>query len=348
LSTFKKGEPLEDKFWARAVAILATALVLQSSVAWASGKGKKEQAKELFQTAYAASEIEAEGSPAFHLKAQFTFYGADFQLTNGSYDELWMSSGRRRTLFSVPYGSDAIGIANGQRWQKSSLPYTTYLESLVNLAIGFDSTLKSGPPKKIKRIQNEASGTGYVTCIVPDKDYGVVSCFDLHSGRLDQQNYPEWNADYHFSNYEPWGGKWFPRKIEIDQEGSPLVRITVEEIAALGQLSPSAFDPLPGAEVGKIVTCPQYGSPAILVKSVPPEYPPDALRKGKTATVDFYADIGKQGQIRGLEVVRSASAEFDTAAIKSVNQWRYKPPVCNGVPFEVVMFIAVHFEIGLR
>lgn len=339
---------MEEKFWTRAIAILATTLVLQSSVVWASSKSKQEQAKALFQAAYAASGIEAEGSPAFHLKAQFTFYGANFQLTNGSYEELWMFSDRRRTLFSVPYGSDRIGIANGQRWQKSSLPYTTYLENLVNLAIGFDSTLKSGPPKKIRRIQNEASSAGYITCVVSDKDYGAMSCFDLHSGRLAQQNYPEWNADYHYSNYEPWGGKWFPRKIEIDQNGSPLVHITVEEIAPSGQLSPSAFDPPPGAEGGKIVTCPQYGSPPILVKSVPPVYPPDARKAAKTATVGLYADIGKQGQIRGLEVVHSGSPEFDAAAIKAVNQWRYKPPVCNGVPYEVVTPIAIHFQILLR
>ncbi len=339
---------MEDKSWTRTVAILAITLVLQSSIASAGGKRKEEQATALFQAAYAASGIEAKGRPPFQLKAQFTFYGANFQLSNGSYEELWVSSDRRRTLFSVPSGSDAIGTANGQRWQKSSLPYTTYLETLVNLAIGFGSTLKSGPPKKIKRIQNEASTTGYMACVVPDKDYGAMSCFGLHSGRLAQQSYPEWNADYHYSNYEAWGGKWFPRKIEIDQNGSPLVRITVEEIVPLGQLNPYAFDPLPGAEVGKIVTCPQYGSPPVLAKSVPPEYPPDALKAGKTATVGFYADIGKQGQIRGLEVVRSASTEFDAAAIKSVNQWRYKPPVCNGVPYEVVTPIAIRFQIQLR
>ena len=256
MSKLERGASLEDKSWTRTVAILAITLVMQSSIASAGGKRKQEQATALFQAAYAASGIEAKGSPPFHLKAQFKFYNSNFQLTNGSYEEIWMSSDRRRTLFSVPSGSDVIGISNGQRWQKSTLPYTTYLENLVNLAMGFGSTLESGPPGKIKRVKDETSGTRHLTCVIPDKSYDAVSCFDPHSGRLVQRNYPAWNADDQYFDFEPWGGKRFPRKIEIVQNGGPLVRITVEEIVPLGQLNPSTFDPLPGAEVGKVVTCP--------------------------------------------------------------------------------------------
>lgn len=343
---YRKGSPLKDKSGIRTVLILGMILILQSSIASASGKRKQAQAKAMFQAAYAASEIKTKGSPPFHLKAEFQFYDSKFQRAKGSYDELWISPDQYKTSFSVPSGSDVIGVSNGQRWQKDTLPYTIMLETLVESAMDPGAGLHSGPPHKIKGILDETSGSRHMTCVVPHrKNQADEYCFDPQNGRLVHRTELEWAVAYQYSDYEPWGDKWFPRKIVIEQNGTPLVQIDVKSLTPAGRLSSSTFAPPPGAEVEKQVSCPSLRS-VKLVKRVPPVYPESARRKEIEGVVRMYADIGKGGQIRGLKVIHTASPALDAAALQAVRQWHYQPATCKGVPFEVITTIDVRFQLN--
>ncbi len=131
-----KGNPLKEKSGIRTILILAVTLALQSSIASAGGKRKEAQAKAMFQAAYAASEIKTKGGPPFHLKAEFQFHDSKLQLAHGTYDEIWISPDQYKTAFSVPSGSDVIGVSNGQRWEKSTLRYKILLETIVDETTG--------------------------------------------------------------------------------------------------------------------------------------------------------------------------------------------------------------------
>lgn len=338
-----KGNLLNFKSGIRTILVLSIILILQSPSAWASNKRKRAEAKALFHAAYVASGIKAKGSPPFHLKARFKFYGNQFQVAHGTYGELWTSPDQHRISYSVPSASDVYGVSNGQTWRKANPPYTTFMERLVKDAMGWGVDLKIGRPDKIRRIQDEVSGTRHMTCVIPrHKKDSDTFCFDPKSGRLVQWTQPDWRATYQYSDYQPWGRKWVPRKIAIVQSGSPLVQITIKSVAPAGQLSASAFAPPFGADVEKQVTCQKLkgGEP---VSKVQPGYPQSAEQHGFTGTVILYGYIGKKGRVHGVRVVQSIAPLLDASAIRAIQKWRFKPIVCQGVPRGLARAFSVHF-----
>jgi len=76
-----------------------------------------------------------------------------------------------------------------------------------------------------------------------------------------------------------------------------------------------------------------------------PKYPKSSQNSGFEGGVDLYADVGKQGQIRGLEVIHSLSPELDASALQAVRQWRYTPFVCKGVTLGWTGSIYVNFSL---
>ncbi len=76
----------------------------------------------------------------------------------------------------------------------------------------------------------------------------------------------------------------------------------------------------------------------------PPLYPPEAKAEKKQGTVVLHAIIGKDGSIRDLKVI-SGPEIFRDAAVRAVEQWKYKPYRLMGRPVEVDTTITVNFRL---
>ncbi len=85
--------------------------------------------------------------------------------------------------------------------------------------------------------------------------------------------------------------------------------------------------------------------PARLVSKVVPVYPPLARQIRVSGTVVLRALIGTDGSIRELHLV-SGHPLLAQAAIDAVRQWRYRPTILNGDPFEVETTIDVNFILS--
>lgn len=83
----------------------------------------------------------------------------------------------------------------------------------------------------------------------------------------------------------------------------------------------------------------------MLVKKVPPEYPPVARAARVSGTVVLQATISKTGTIEDLRVVDGPPL-LRSAALDAVKQWQYKPFQLNGEPVEVLTTINVIFTLG--
>ena len=81
-----------------------------------------------------------------------------------------------------------------------------------------------------------------------------------------------------------------------------------------------------------------------LYHQVQPEYPPLAKQDGIQGTVVLRAVIDREGKIENLQVV-SGHPLLVGAALKAVQQWRYRPYYLNGQPVEVETQITVHFTL---
>ncbi|MGA7158376.1 MAG: M56 family metallopeptidase [Acidobacteriaceae bacterium] len=79
---------------------------------------------------------------------------------------------------------------------------------------------------------------------------------------------------------------------------------------------------------------------------VEPVYPASAKKAKLNGTVVLAAVIGKDGTIKSLHVFSSTSPIFDSAALKAVRRWTYKPYLLNGKPVEVDTHITVNFALN--
>ena len=82
---------------------------------------------------------------------------------------------------------------------------------------------------------------------------------------------------------------------------------------------------------------------AMLVKKVIPEYPQIAKITGMQGDVKLHAIIARDGTIQSLSVVSSPFPPLTQAALRAVEQWRYRPYYLNNEAVEVETVITVSF-----
>lgn len=100
----------------------------------------------------------------------------------------------------------------------------------------------------------------------------------------------------------------------------------------------------PRVAVPQRVRVSQGISQGLVVKKVNPEYPPEARRGRIQGTVVMHVIISKAGDVTTIEPV-SGDPALVPAAIEAVKQWKYKPFLLNGRPFEVDTQILVNFTL---
>ncbi len=73
--------------------------------------------------------------------------------------------------------------------------------------------------------------------------------------------------------------------------------------------------------------------PPQLIVHIGPEYPQAARSAGVQGQVTLEYSIGLDGAVSNLLVVQAEPAGvFEQVALAAVRQWRYKPPLVQGVP----------------
>jgi TonB family protein len=84
---------------------------------------------------------------------------------------------------------------------------------------------------------------------------------------------------------------------------------------------------------------------AKLMRQVRPVYPREAKIAGIQGLVRMNAVIGKEGDVKRLELL-SGTPELVPAAMEAVRQWVYEPTLLNGEPVEVRTLIDVNFTLA--
>jgi len=82
------------------------------------------------------------------------------------------------------------------------------------------------------------------------------------------------------------------------------------------------------------------------LKTVPPEYPQNALTKGVSGSVLLSFTVDTKGNTSDVQVLQSTPAGvFDRAAMTAVRRWKYAPVMVNGAAVEVPTKTLVRFEL---
>jgi protein TonB len=83
----------------------------------------------------------------------------------------------------------------------------------------------------------------------------------------------------------------------------------------------------------------------MLVKQVPPVYPPEARAEHLQGSVVLSAIIGLDGHLRNVRSVSGAPLLIP-AAIDAVKQWEYRPYYSGGIASEVQTLVVVQFSLA--
>jgi protein TonB len=135
---------------------------------------------------------------------------------------------------------------------------------------------------------------------------------------------------------------------QIKPEPPPMMRTVVGGIQAapapqqtVQSIAPPPPPPPPPAplRVGGDIKEPKK------TRDVRPVYPKIAQAAKVSGVVILEATISKEGEVRDVKVLRSIPM-LDSAALDAVRQWRYTPPLLNGVPVDVIMTVTVNFTLN--
>ncbi len=102
---------------------------------------------------------------------------------------------------------------------------------------------------------------------------------------------------------------------------------------------------IPKLEPVKRIRVSQGVTRGMVIHKVEPAYPPIARGARIAGVVQLKAIVGKDGDIKELQVV-NGHPMLIPAALDAVKQWRYRPYLLNGEPVEVETNITVTFQLS--
>jgi TonB family protein len=107
------------------------------------------------------------------------------------------------------------------------------------------------------------------------------------------------------------------------------------------------LDRLTNGQAGREVRIGAGTAEANLITKVEPKYPPLALQARISGIVELTVDIGVDGKVKSLQVVRGHPLLVN-AAKDAVLQWVYRPTLLNGKPVPITTTVDVPFTIPLH
>ncbi len=128
------------------------------------------------------------------------------------------------------------------------------------------------------------------------------------------------------------------------RDSAPIERPVVVTVNPAQMMPVSAPQPQPAIQqFSEPVAVSEEAARALLVHTVNPVYPPEALAQKLHGAVVLQAVVGRDGSIEDLKIVRGYFI-LGRAAIAAVKQWRFQPYSVNGHAAATQTTITVNFS----
>ena len=312
-----------------------------------SGQDIQTRADALLSKARQLSDIRSPDAPPFRLKATFSFTGKDLGTVQGTYTEVWVSRSqwRRETIVKDLRRLEVAGAT--RLWTLDNTnDFPAQAAWLPNALEIFPSTLGSLAFESISA-HPEMDVPGECALTEPDprnRNTRLAFCFDIKSGVILEKAFPDvrpWNIASDSCDYRSFHrilDRWFPHVIVCFEDRHRKLDVSVVDISSEPSPDPALFTPPPGAiELG---ICPVKPEPPRGMKTPNPRWPPGSDQNSQV-TVSLVVDA--KGKPQNVNVVNSAGAHFDEAAVSTVRSWRFWPATCGGEPMPMQIDLQVHF-----
>jgi len=131
---------------------------------------------------------------------------------------------------------------------------------------------------------------------------------------------------------------------ESMRNSAPIERPVVVTVSPAQMMPVSAPQPQPAIQqFSEPVALSEEAARALLVHTVNPVYPPEALAQKLHGPVVLQAVIGRDGGVEDLKIVRGYFV-LGKAAIAAVKQWRFQPYSLNGHAAAIQTLLTINFS----
>lgn len=328
---------------------LAFLCVLILPLAGAANPSDQQEATKLLELA--VSRMNIFDLPSFRMKASLQIDMQD-KLLDGNYQLLWNGPDQWREEVSFPGYSEVQVGGKGSVWIQRSTDFIPLRIYQLHAALGFGSGVAGPSPAfslvrlgltskdTIKKTSSRKEHGEKVTCIEIEHDTRSSSsvCISDSTGALVRDS-----ASYSDSDFQPVGGKIFPRSLSFIEEGKKVARVSVTELLSPAEFAPNSFAPPTG--VSQQVGCMNPIVPRI-VNKVAPVYPTSARQQHIQGTVAVDTEIGLDGIPRMKKVVANPDPSLVRSAADAITAWRYEPATCDGKPVPIETVLRVNYKLS--
>ena len=296
----------------------------------------------------------------WHLKATYQLYDLKGNpAEQGTWEYWWVSPKvHRSSLMRGAMKTSEWRTGDGVTYKLSSGVNPRYFERSIASVVLFPlpKALFIGNEETRPTLSAAVAGDPRQSCIeiqypqirngkFESSYWGGRYCFNKESFAL--QEVDQNTVVTKYSRIDKVQGRYLARTVDVWIGGIRAFSVSVDSVDQIDS-SEANLPPPSNAQVEDDQPPSPIGAvtPGKLVKKEAPKYPKAAKIVRKEGTVILSAIIGKNGQIRDLEVLSSPSNLFAEAATKAVSHWEYEPYQLNGKPVEVETTINVIFKLG--
>ena len=301
-------------------------LVCAVGSATTPSKSTDEQTEALLAKAADLSNITAQGSSPFRMRAEVRFSAIKTGTAVGTLTILWAAPDliRRELVFSSY--SEVDVLSHDKAWRTVKVPplRSWQLKSLLDASRPW--ILR--PKEKANRVRQIDSDTGHTICVEFSKSRTKRElCVDAIGGFPVSVMASSGPDTIIYKDYALFCNKWVPRQMILRRDRTDLVEVRVQSLDAIAP-DEGAFVPPPGAV--SIPWCPErlssYGAPDDQIRI-------QGARVPKGSTTVYYL-IGTDGHVHDAVVLESQFPEFDDALLKALKAAHYKPATCGRKPVD--------------
>lgn len=143
----------------------------------------------------------------------------------------------------------------------------------------------------------------------------------------------------HFSEFAEFEGHRYPRRLELLEDGKPLVTAEVEELKEARPLGAQLTTPPRGAIERR--ECEDEKPPAEIGQW---DLHVDAFFIPKGTRVSVSVTVLADGSVDGIHVLESGGAALDSAVVDSIRGLKFKPAMCGSDPVDADYRMTVNRE----
>jgi len=291
------------------------------------------RAEALLQHARQLSDIRSARSPAFRLKATFSFIGDDLQTVHGTYTEVWVSNSQwhRETAIGDLRHIEVGGV--GKHWTLFPDGFPQQVDKLSALLAIFPPVWSKFDFTSV----NERSTAGLSGDCAYTKpvmlDLQASFCFEKNSGLFLEEASPKRRLQNivryscGFRTFRKFGDHLFPRDLYCFEDRHKTMTVVVDDLSLESSPDPALFvSPSGAAEIGECSG-----------KSVPPTQTkwgimmpdPDHIL-GHVPLIKVWFVVDTKGEPQNIKVMNFAHKGTVDDLLKIIQTWRYNPGTCDG------------------